>query len=102
MKLEKEKRNEMLQELLKGEADEKRVSEIVEAISDDYATYDSAYEKATKLNDELMTSNTKLRESNAHWFNKVTSQSQSEEQQREQQKEEAKKERTLSDALKGL
>ena len=102
MKLTKEQHSEMMQELLKGEADEKRVSEIVEAIADDRASYDDVVTKTTKLNEDLMTSNTKLRESNAHWFNKVTSQSQSEEMIREQQKEEAKKERTLSDALQGL
>ena len=101
MKLTKEQRNGMLQELLKGEVDEKRVSEIVDSISEDYAVYDTNYEKTVKLNEDLMTSNTKLRESNAHWFNKVTSQSQSEEQQKEEQKEQEKKERTLSDALQG-
>ncbi|AGI10616.1 hypothetical protein mgb1_027 [Bacillus phage MG-B1] len=101
MKLTREQHNEMLQELLKGSADEKRVSEIVESISDDRASYDDVVTKTQKLNEDLMASNTKLRDSNAHWFNKVTSQSQGEEQQREQQKEEQQKTRTLSDALSG-
>lgn len=102
MKLTKEQHSEMMQELLKGEVDEKRISEIVEAISDDRASYDDVVTKTTKLNEDLMSSNTKLRESNAHWFNKVTSQSQSEEQQREEQKAEEKRTQTLSDVLPKL
>ncbi|QOR56281.1 head scaffolding protein [Bacillus phage DLc1] len=102
MKLTREQHAELMQELLKGNVDEKRSTEIVDALADDRASFDDVVAKTTKLNEDLMLSNTKLRDSNAHWFNKVTSQSQLTEQQQKEQKEEAKKNQTLSDVLGGM
>lgn len=102
MHLKMEEHSNLMQELLKGEIGEKRMSEIVDSLSNDKSTFENKIAETTKLNDQLMKSNTELRDSNAHWFNKVTSQSQSEEKQKEQEKEEAKKNQTLSDVLGGL